>query len=205
VTVVATGGTTWGELAAAGVAETTAPVVVLFEEACVPEIEGWLDELAGLVREPGIGAAGALVVDGDGRTVHAGVALPRGVPLPVHPGADPDAEDPVPELTMVTNRSAAAGVVAFDRAALLAAGGVAPLDRLALVATTLRLDARVVVTPHARMRLVGGPPCGAVLDPAELADLAAGRGRDPFYNPGLWGDRAAHVVPVARRRGGFTG
>lgn len=205
VTVVAAGGTTWGELAAAGVAATTAPVVVLFEDRCVPVADDWLDELAGLVREPGIGAAGALVVDADGATVHAGVVLPRGVPLPVHPGADPDAEDPPPELTMVTNRSAAAGVVAFDRAALLAAGGVAPLDRLALVATTLRLDTRVVVTPHARMRLVGGPPRGAVLDPSELVDLAAGCGPDPFYNPGLWADRAAYVVPVARRRGGFTG
>lgn len=203
VTVLDPGGV-WGERAGAAVAATEAPVVVLFEDLCVPQADDWLDELIGLVRTPGVGAAGAMVTGTDGNVVHAGVALPRGVPLPVHPGADPDAEDPAPELTMVMNRTAAAGVVAFDRAELLAAGGVRPLDRMALIATTLALSTRVVVSPHARLRLVGGPPRAAVLDPAELA-VVARRGGDPLYNPKLWADRASHVVPRAMQRGGFGG
>lgn len=211
VTVLPAGPGVWGDLAAAGIAATAAPVVVLFEDLCTPDADGWLDELAGLVREPAIGAAGALVVDAAGRTVHAGVALPRGVPLAVHVGADLNAEDPAPELTMVTNRSAAAGVVAFDREALAAGGGVVRgMDRLALTATTLAVGAagpRIVLSPHARLRLAtAGPVRGAVLDVAEVTRIADGRGDrpDPFYNPNLWADRAAHVVPLALQRTGFA-
>lgn len=207
VDVVTAPAGTWGALAAAGLDATSAPVVVLFEDLCVPVTGDWLDELAGLVGEPAIGAAGALVVDAEGRTVHAGVALPDGVPLPVHPDRDPDAADPAPELTMVTNRSAAAGVVAFDRAALTDAGGIAALDRLALAATTLAVceaGRRVAVSPHARLRLVA-PPRGRVLDIGEIVSVARERQDrpDPFYNPNLWADRAAHVVPLALQRRGF--
>ncbi len=202
IAVVAGPAGTWGGLAAAGLTATSAAVVVLFEELVVPEGDGWLDELAGFVREEGVAAAGALVVDDVGRVVHAGVALPAGVPLPVHPGADPDAKDPAPELTMVTNRSAAAGVVAFDRAALQAAGGInSGLDRLALTAATLAVE-RVVVTPHARLRLVGAAPRGAAVAVRELLQYA-GR-RDPFYNPQLWADRANHAVPLRLQRAGFA-
>lgn len=194
----------WGERAAAAVAATDAQIVILCEDVCTPETDDWLDELIGLVRTPGVGAAAALVTDLEGRVVHAGVAFPRGVPLPVHPGADADANDAPPELTMVTNRTAAAGVVAFERSALLAAGGVRPFDRVALIATTLGLGERVVVSPHARLRLVGASSRGAVVDPGELAAVTR-RGGDPLYNPRLWADRASHVVPRAMQRGGFDG
>lgn len=200
----------WSDLASAGVAATSAPVVVICEDLCVPETDDWLDELSGLVSEPHLGAAGALVVDGQGLAVHAGVALPLGVPLPVHPGADPEADDAPPELTMVTNRSAVSGVVALDRERLLRAGGLAAgMDRLSLVATTLAIGAsgaRVAISPHARLRLMDGPPRAAVLSVAELARIAARRGQqpDPFYNPNLWADRAAHVVPLSFQREGFA-
>lgn len=200
----------WGDLAAAGLAATFAPVVVLFEDLCIPHSADWLDELAGLVGEPAIGAAGALVVDPEGKTVHAGVALPRGVPLPVHLDAEPDVENPAPELTMVTNRSAAAGVVAFDRDALARAGGVVrDLDRLALTATTLAVGAagsRVVISPHARMQLAAARARAAVLDIGEITAVATRRRDqpDPFYNPGLWADRAGHVVPLSLQRRGFA-
>ena len=200
----------WSDLAAAGVAAASAPVVVVCEDLCVPETDDWLSELSGLVSEPHLGAAGALVVNGQGLAVHAGVALPLGVPLPVHPGADPEAEDAAPELTMVTNRSAVSGVVAFDRECLLRAGGlVAGMDRLSLVATTLAIGAsgaRVVMSPHARLRLMAGPPRAAVVPVAELARIAASRGQqpDPFYNPNLWADRAAHIVPLSFQREGFA-
>lgn len=201
---------TAGAALAAGVAAGTAPVVVVFAELAVPETADWLDELTGLAREPGIGAAGALVLDREGRTVHAGVALPRGLPLPVHLDADPGAEDPPPELTMVTNRSAAEGVVAFDRSALAEAGGIpVHLDRLALTAATVAVGRgphRVVVTPHASLRLVQERSVAAVIDVNAVIEVSQryGAAHDPLYNPNLWADRASHVVPMAWQRAALT-
>ena len=192
----------WGTLARAGVAATNAPLVVLSEELCAPLADEWLAELCGLAAEPGVAAAGALVVDGDGGVVHAGVALPRGVPLPVHPGAPTHGDDLAPELTVVTNRSAASGVVAGLRERF---DGLDPrADRHALAALTLGLTAsigRIVCTPHATLRVLGQPR-GTVAGIEELWAIAAARSRrrDPYYNPGLWADRAAHVVPAASAR-----
>ena len=93
-------------------------MLVLLEELCAPLTPDWLEELTGPLRDRGVCASSPLVIDRDDRVVHAGVALLRGLPLPVHLGANTAAEDVPPELTMVTNRSAAAGVVALTRAAL---------------------------------------------------------------------------------------
>jgi len=82
-------------------------VVVLIDEPCAPLSADWLGELAGLTAARGVGAAAGFVVDGTDRIVNAGIALPNGLPLPVHFGARFDAEDLPAELTMVTNRSAA--------------------------------------------------------------------------------------------------
>lgn len=195
----------WGALARAGIEGTSAPFVVLLEEVCVPETDDWLTELCGLAGEPGIAAAGALVVDGDGRAIHAGVALPRGVPLPVYPDAPAVGPDIAPELTIVTNRSAVSGAVAVRRG--LVAGDAGPdllADRHALAALTLALTARagrVVHSPHARLRVLGTPR-GAVAGLAELQAVALARGErpDPYYNPQLWAERAAHVAPAALTR-----
>jgi hypothetical protein len=156
-----------------------ADAVLVLEEACVPAGEGWRAELLGPLAD-GAAAVGAWVVDRPGRTVHAGVAHPRGVPLPVHPGAT-EAE----ELTFVTNRSALTGAVA-----LRAADHDPARD---LLATTLALRGRKLLTPHARFT-VAGTPRGTVADPARLRALGD-LGPDPLYNAQLWGDRAAHVVP----------
>lgn len=195
----------WGALARAGIAATTAPFVVVLEELCRPELPDWRDELCGLASEPAIAAAGALVVDERGAAVHAGVALPLGVPLPVHPGAPSEGDEVPDELTFVTNRSAASGAVAFRRERVAGDAGPDPCsDRHALAALTLALTARagrVVVTPHARMR-IAGPPRGVITGVAELmaiAEVRAGR-PDPYYNPQLWADRAAHVAPAALTR-----
>lgn len=195
----------WGALARAGIAATGAPFVVLLEELCVPQTGDWLRELCGLAGEPAIAAAGAFVVDRAGAAVHAGVALPRGVPLPVHPGASAEGEDVAPELTFVTNRSAVSGAVAVRREHVAGDGGPDPrAERHALVALTLGLTARagrVVHTPHARLQIVGAPR-GTVAGLPELLTVARARaGRpDPFYNPQLWADRAAHVAPAALTR-----
>ena len=195
----------WGALARAGIAATGAPFVVLLEELCVPETDDWRTELCGLAGEPAIAAAGGLVVDGDGAVVHAGVALPRGAPLPVHPGAPTTGADIEPELTFVTNRSAVSGVVALRRERVAGDAGPDPrADHHALAVLTLALTARagrVVHTPHARLRTTGTPR-GTVADLGAL--LAVGRSRsgrlDPFYNAQLWADRAAHVAPAALTR-----
>jgi len=137
--------------------------------------------------------------------VHAGVALLRGLPLPVHPGAATAGEEVAPELTMVTDRSAAAGVVALTRATLDRSGGPDErLDLLALTALTARLTrdgGRVACSPHAPWRLLGRPP---TTDLEELRAFALEhRGRaDRYYNPRLWPDRAAHVVPRALQQTG---
>lgn len=203
--VVGCDGDRWGARARAGIAATSAPFVVLLEELCAPETPGWRDELCGLAGEPAVAAAGALVVDEGGAAVHAGVALPLGVPLPVHPGAPSEGDEAPDELTFVTNRSAASGAVAFRRERVAGDAGPDPrADRHALAALTLALTARagrVAVTPHARMR-VAGAPRGVVAGVAELLAIAAARaGRpDPYYNPQLWADRAAHVAPAALTR-----
>jgi hypothetical protein len=205
VTVVRAAGATWGALARAGAGATDAEVLVLLDALCVPQTADWLAELTGPLRDPGVRASSPLVVDGDGRVVHAGVALLRGLPLPVHPGAATAGEEVAPELTMVTDRSAAAGVVALTRATLDRSGGPDErLDLLALTALTARLTrdgGRVACSPHAPWRLLGRPP---TTDLEELRAFALEhRGRaDRYYNPRLWPDRAAHVVPRALQQTG---
>ncbi len=195
----------WGALARAGIAATHAPFVVLLEELCVPETDDWRTELCGLAGEPAIAAAGGLVVDGHGAVVHAGVALPRGVPLPVHLGAQASGEDVPSEVTFVTNRSAVSGAVALRRERVAGDAGPDPrAEHHALAGLTLGLTARagrVVHTPHARLRIVGAPR-GTVAGLDEMLAVARTRaGRpDPFYNPQLWPDRATHTAPGALTR-----
>jgi hypothetical protein len=210
-TVLEARGGAWGGLAAAGAAVASGKVLVFLEELAAPRDTEWLAELVGLAREPAIGAAGGLVADRDGSVVHAGVAMPRGLPLPVHPGAPVDGETVADELTMVTNRTAVSGVVAVRASTLREVGGIAcDLERMALVDLSTRLsDAgqRVVCTPHARFELVTPSARAWTTDLGELAAFAQARGarRDRYYNPRLWADRATHVVPRAIQRAGLLG
>ena len=196
---------TWGSLAGAGAAATDATVLVFLEDLCAPLTSDWREELAGPIRDPRVCAASPLVLDANGRVVHAGVALLRGLPLPVHTGADTTGDDLAPELTMVTDRSAAAGVVAITRAALERGGGLdEQLDHLALTSLTARLTRdgeRVACSPHAPWRLLGRPRPTAIDELRVFARDTAGR-RDPYYNPRLWPDRAAHIVPRALHQTG---
>lgn len=198
-------GDAWAACLTAAAAAGRGGIVIVVDELCAPDGPAWLDELAGLAGEPPIAAAGGLVVDREGRALHAGVALPRGAPLPVHPGAPTEGEACPVELTMVSNRAAVSGVVALRRERL--AGEAVG----SLVALTLGLGARagrIVHSPHARLRLLDGAVARATLAvPSELRAIAAARaGRpDPYYHRGLWADRATHVVPAARQRAGLLG
>lgn len=185
----------WGARAVAGIAAAAHEHVVLIEDLAAPLDGDWRAELLGPLALPGVVASAPLVLDCAGRAAHAGVVLSSGVPLPVHPGA-PAGDDGPEELRVVTDRAAAAGVVALRRADAF----VDPeLDRGALATLTAQLTGdggRVVVSPHAPWRLA--PSARAtIVDLAALRRVAVGlrKRRDPFYNPRLWQDRAAHVVP----------
>jgi hypothetical protein len=206
-TLVTAGDPRWGPMARIGAEAAEADVLVLLDDLCAPLTADWLEELVGPVRIPGVSASSPLVIDGHDRVVHAGVAIVRGLPLPVHPGVDLNSpiEDLPPELTMVTDRSAAAGVVAIPRSALARASGPeARLDRLALTSLTAHLttaDGRVVCSPHAPWRLLGRP-LGTDLDELRAFALAHADREDRYYNPRLWPDRAAHVIPRALQQTG---
>jgi glycosyltransferase involved in cell wall biosynthesis len=204
--VITVAGRTWGLMARAGAAATDAEVLFLLEDLCAPLKLDWLEELTGPLRDPGVCASSPLVIDGEGRVVHAGMALPRGLPLPVHHGTDTAGTDILPEVTMVTNRSAAAGVIAITRAALARGGGPdEQLDDLAVTALTARLTrdgGRVVCSPHAPWRLLGRPRAKDLEEVRAFAIEHAGRG-DRYYNPRLWPDSGAHIVPRALQQTGL--
>ncbi len=158
----------------------------------VPHSADAIDELAGHV-EAGAAAAGGLVVDAASRVVAGGVAFPRGLPVPLHPGAEVEAAHRHPSLTMVTNRLAVAGAVAV-------LGGTPPPGNghFALVAMSLAAAerGRVVWSPHARF--TASPAAAAELTTwpvAEAATLDRGTRPDPYWNPLLWADSGAEIVP----------
>lgn len=205
--VVVTTDGAWGARAVAAAAVVATPITVVLETLATPLTGDWATELAGPLAIDGVVATSPLVLDEADRVVHAGVAVLRGVPLPVHPDASTRGEDVAAELTMVTDRSAAAGIVAVQTAALAAAGGVHPQQRhLGLTELTWRMTAaggRVVCSPHAPWRVLDAAP-RPVADVAELRAFAvvARTRADRFYNPRLWHDRAAHVVPWALQQTG---
>jgi hypothetical protein len=207
-TVLKVGEGTWGSLARAGAASADADVLVLLETLCAPQISDWLEDLTGPLRHPGVCASSPLVLDHEGRVVHAGLALVRGLPLPIHPMAETAGEAVPPELTMVTNRSATAGVVAITRAALARAEAtVGRRDHLALAALTAELTragGRVVCTPHSPWELLSRP-LATDLEAMRVFALELTGRDDPYYNPRLWPDRAAHIVPQALQQTALRG
>jgi Glycosyl transferase family 2 len=199
-TIVAGEGDTWGALARSVRSTIDAAALVLIEDLCAPSSPDWLEELAGPIGDPKVCASSPLVLDDEGRVVHAGIALLRGLPLPVYAGADTTADEVSAELTMVTDRSAAAGVVALTSATLARGGGLDERsDRLALCSLTARLTSRggrIVCSPHVPWKLIGEAPCNA-LDEVRAFALQHRDRADAFYNPRLWPDRAAHIIPRA--------
>ena len=186
--------------AAVGHAATMADdrTVIILERPMQIGSGGAIDELAGHV-EAGAWAAGG-IVSHEQRVVAGGVAFPQGLPVPLHPDASLGAADPHPALTMVTNRLAVRGVVAFDpqavRSSALARGGSLALAAVSLAAA--EAGHRVVWSPHATFA-VDRPAADALLAWSVGDALALDRGRrtDPFWNPQLWPDRGDATVPEA--------
>lgn len=178
VVIVRSGGppSSWSSLAS----ELATPLALLVEQACVPDGREALDELVGHV-EAGAGAAGGVVVDVAGRVVAGGVAFPRGTPVDLHVGADLNADDRHPSLTMVSNRLAVRGVVALRTRALSRStrGGLA-----GLTAALADAGERVVWSPHARFTAdERATRALRTIDLAQLVALDRGARPDPFWNP----------------------
>ena len=71
----------------------------------------WLTRLLGYSAQPGIAAAGPVILAPDGRIQQAGIALPEGIPLHIMHAAPPATAPSV-----VHNVSAVSGILATPRA-----------------------------------------------------------------------------------------
>jgi glycosyltransferase involved in cell wall biosynthesis len=155
----------------------------------------WLARLAGYAQQPGIAAAGPVVLAPDGRVAEAGVALPEGIALHLLRGSRTSMDDFFGYGTSVHNVSALSGALLTPGAVYQELGGLDPaLRELALVEYCIRAGQsgrRIVTVPDVRLRLSGSDD--AVNDLATLRILRTRWGRpdagDPFYNAGYRPDR----------------
>jgi O-antigen biosynthesis protein len=177
--------------AAAGSAEH----LVLMQTAAVGVTHDWLTRLIGYSSQPGIAAAGPVLLGPDGEIEQAGVALPGGRALHLLHGTRSSMDHHFGYGTSVYNLSAVSGIVATTRRGFTTAGGLRPEYReLSLIEYCLRAAAdggRTVIVPDARLRRTGPDP--AVNDLPALAALrrewARTRTDDPYYNPNFRTDR----------------
>jgi hypothetical protein len=150
----------------------------------------WLTRLIGYAGQPGIAAAGPILLARDGRIQQAGIALPGGVPLHLVHGRPTVSAPPA-----VTNVSALSGVLLTPSSIYRSLGGLALDHReLTLIEYCLRAGegaGRIVMIPDARMRATGPDP--AVNDLPAIWRLqrewAATHTHDPYYNAGYRTDR----------------
>ena len=151
----------------------------------------WLSRLLGYSAQPGIAAAGGVVVSADGRVLDAGVAMPEGMPLALLYGTRTSMDHFFGYGTSVYNVLAVGDACATSRAALATTGLRPELQDLAIVDYCLRCEGRVVIVPDVRLRALGEDPI--VNDIPTLRTLwsvwhGMYRG-DPYYNPGYRTDR----------------
>jgi len=150
----------------------------------------WLTRLLGYSSQPGIAAAGPIVLAPDGRIHHAGVALPDGIPLHLLHGSEARAAS-----TVAMNVSALSGVLAARRHTFQQLGGLQPeWGELALVDLCLRAterNLRIVTVPDARLRITGADH--TTNDLPRVWQIRrywqAHHAHDPHYNPNLRTDR----------------
>jgi GT2 family glycosyltransferase len=175
----------------AGAAERGAELadhVLLLQTPAAGLTADWLTRLIGYGSQPGIAAAGPLLLGRGGSIAQAGVALPEGLPL--HLLHDLPAVSAPPA---VTNVSAVSGALLTPAAVLREAGPPDPaFGELALIEYCLRATEsgrRVVLVPDARLRTTGPDPTTNDL-PAIWALRArwADRG-DLYFNAGYLTDR----------------
>lgn len=183
------------------VAATTTPLVLLLNNDTQVIAPGWLDELAGWLELPAVGAVGAKLYYADDTIQHAGVVLGiGGVASHGHKGFARHAPGYRGLLHCVRDVSAVTGACLLTRRELyLELGGLEPELRVAYndIDYCLRLRQRghrVLWTPNAELHHFEGKSRGddqrgqARFD-REIAFMQARWGgllaADPFYNPNL--------------------
>jgi GT2 family glycosyltransferase len=183
--------------ALAAAADTaTAEHLVLMEAPAAGLTHDWLTRIIGYSSQPGIAAAGPIVLAPDGRIHHAGIALPRGIPLHLLHGTRA-----LGALTVVFNFSAISGMLATRRDTFCALGGLnAHYKSLALIDYCLRAATthqRIVIVPDARVRTTG--PDTTTNDLPTIWQLrntwAQTHTHDPYYNANYRADRGDFTMP----------
>jgi GT2 family glycosyltransferase len=173
----------------------TAEHLLLLQTPLVGLTFDWLTRLLGYSAQPGIAAAGPVLLAADGRIDQAGVALPDGVPLYLHHGRRPVSAQPV-----VYNVSAVSGAVLTPRATYQRLGGLDPtFADLALIDYCIRAidtDQRIVIVPDARLRVTSPDPITNDLPQIwRLRDRwTETHPHDPYYNPNYRTDRGDFVL-----------
>ncbi len=170
----------------------TAEHLLLMQTPAQGLTHDWLTRLLGYSHQPGIAAAGPVLLSPDGRIQNAGIALPDGIPLHLLHGTRSSMDLFFGYGTSVYNVSAVSGVVATARATYRALGGLRPgLRELSLIDYCLRAPDRIVIVPDTRLRATGPDP--AINDLEAMRELratwTATHGHDPYYNPNYRTDR----------------
>jgi GT2 family glycosyltransferase len=182
-----------------GVEECEGEYVVLLNNDTLIVSRGWLGELLGAARVPGVGAVGAKLLYPDGRIQHAGVTLGihgltahafDGYPdrfAPLEYGYFAHVSRNVSAVTaacLIVSRDLYREIGGFDEPEL----GVAWND----TDFCLRLGAaghRIVMNPYAELIHVGSASRGDAKNDREVGVMFDRWGesieRDPFYNPNL--------------------
>ena len=155
----------------------------------------WLARLIGYSDQPGIVAAGPILLSEDGRISQAGIAVPEGIPLHLLHGDHSSMDNFFGYGTSVYNVSAVSGVLATPRQVYQRLGGLdAAFREFALIDYCLRGvegGGRVVIVPDARLRTTG--PDITINDLGMISRLrdrwAQTHTHDPYYNPNFRTDR----------------
>jgi GT2 family glycosyltransferase len=177
-------------------ATATAEHLLLMQGPAIGLTHDWLTRLLGYSNQPGIAAAGPIILSADGRIQDAGIAIPDGIPLHLRFGVAAAAASPV-----VSNVAALSGILATRRDTYETLGGLdKQYGELALVDYCLRAlhgGQRSVSVPDARLRATG--PDRTVNDLPAIwrlrrawAQTVAG---DPYYNPNYRTDRGDSSLP----------
>jgi GT2 family glycosyltransferase/glycosyltransferase involved in cell wall biosynthesis/predicted SAM-dependent methyltransferase len=170
---------------------------------------GWLRELAWWANRPGVGLAGAQLLDAEGRIQHGGVILGmNGFADHLFEGMNPDSPSLLGPTTSYRNvLSVTAACVALRRSVFEELGGFDERFELCGSDVALGLDAvvtgrRNVCTPFAGVRHLESATRGTTVPPA---DFFASywryqrwvSGGDPYFSPNL---SIASRVPALRSR-----
>ncbi len=168
--------------------------LLLLETPALGLSHDWLTRLIGYSGQPGIGAAGPIVLSRDGRIAHAGVAIPDGIPLPLLHGMRSSMDEHFGYGTSVYDVRAVDGALMTKRSVFHRLGGLdAATGPLALTDYSIRTEERLAQ----RSVTIGDVRLQHTAEDRSTNDLplmrqmaarwtAAG---DPYYNPSLRTDR----------------